>query len=349
MDVSRIQHKNAPGSLQAAMAASMRETEKRYNYEEVVGYNNGLKDVFQLVSSVAKADSTVLIIGETGTGKELIANAIHHASLRNNELMVKLNCAALPSRLVESELFGHEKGSFTGAVERHTGKFELAANGTLFLDEIGELGLALQAKLLRAIQEKEIIRIGGKAVIKTDTRIIAASNRDLKKEAEAGRFRQDLFYRLNVFPIAIPPLRERKEDIPQLVSYFIHVFSQKNGKKINNISRKALKELTRYHWPGNVRELEHIIERSVLMCTGDTITGVQLLQQHEDFSAVSAQQQFVSLEENERSYILSVLKKTNGRIRGEDGAAKILKIPPTTLHSKMKKLGIQKHISQSEK
>ena len=348
MDGSAIQGKNSAAPLQAAILESMRETEKRYNYEEVVGYNNGLRNVFQMVSSVAKADSTVLLIGETGTGKELIANAIHHSSLRNNKLMVKLNCAALPSRLIESELFGHEKGSFTGAIERHIGKFELAANGTLFLDEIGELVLALQAKLLRAIQEKEIVRIGGKAVITTDTRIIAASNRDLKKEAEAGRFRQDLFYRLNVFPIVIPPLRERKEDIPLLVSYFINVFSQKNGKKIINISRKALKELTCYPWPGNVRELEHVIERSVLMCTGDTITSVQLLQQHEDLSNVSAQQQFVSLEANERAYILAVLKKTNGRIRGEDGAAKILKIPPTTLHSKIKKLGIQKNISQSE-
>lgn len=316
--------------------------ESSFTYDQIVGHNNGLRNVIQLVSNVANADSTVLIIGETGTGKELVANAIHLSSSRCNNPMVKLNCAALPTHLIESELFGHEKGSFTGAIERRIGKFEMAANSTLFLDEVSELGMELQAKLLRAIQEKEIVRIGGSAVIKTDVRIIAASNRDLGKEAENGRFRQDLFYRLNVFPIVIPPLRERREDIPLLVSSFINKFSQKCGKKINAVSRSALKELTGYYWPGNVRELEHIIERSVLMCAGDRIKDVQLLPGSIEVSNLQSQQPFKSLEENERTYILSVLKKTNGKIRGEDGAAKILKVPPTTLHSKMKKLGIRK-------
>lgn len=295
-----------------------------------------------MISMVAKADSTVLILGETGTGKEMIASAIHKSSLRNNKPLVKLNCAVLPAQLAESELFGHEKGSFTGATERRIGKFELAADGTLFLDEIGELSMELQAKLLRAIQEKEIIRVGGTTVIKTDVRLIAASNRDLKKEAEDGKFRQDLYYRLHVFPIVIPPLRERKDDIPIFVNYFIKKFSQKCGKPINNISKKALKELTLYDWPGNVRELEHVIERSVLLCSGDTITDVPLLPKdvgHPDRQTVF---RFTSLEENERAYILSVLKKTNGKIRGKHGAAEILQIPPTTLHSKIKKLGIRR-------
>jgi formate hydrogenlyase transcriptional activator len=312
-----------------------------HDYEQIIGSNNGLRNVFQLVSNVASSDSTVLILGETGTGKELIATAIHNSSPRWQKMMVKVNCAALPSHLVESELFGHEKGSFTGAIERHIGKFELANNGTLFLDEIGEVNLELQAKLLRALQEKEIERIGGKSVVKTDVRIIAASNRDLKKEVQAGGFRKDLFYRLNVFPIVLPPLRERKEDIPLLASFFMHKYAQKTGKRIKSISTAVIKELIRYDWPGNVRELEHIIERNVLMTNADVITEIALPQIAKDNDSPD-QEKLNSLEENERAYILSILKKTNGRIRGVDGAAEILKIPPTTLHSKMKKLGIRK-------
>jgi transcriptional regulator with GAF, ATPase, and Fis domain len=313
-----------------------------YNSEEIIGANNGLRNVFNLVSNVAPTDTTVLILGETGTGKELIATAIHNASPRRKKLMIKLNCAALPSHLVESELFGHEKGSFTGAVDRRIGKFELANGGTLFLDEIGEMSLELQSKLLRAIQEKEIERIGGNGVIKTDVRIIAASNRNLSKEVEAGKFRTDLFYRLNVFPILLPPLRERIEDIPMLVSFFIKKFAQKTGSKPKSISPKVVQELSRYHWPGNVRELEHMIERGLLMTTGEIIADVGLMHKEKDGTAFFTEGQPKSLEDNEREYILSVLKKTNGRVRGEDGAASILKIPPTTLHSKMKKLGIKK-------
>lgn len=313
-----------------------------HGYDGIIGSDGGLRNACQMALSVAPSDSTVLILGETGTGKELIARAIHYSSSRTQERMVKVNCAALPSHLVESELFGHEKGSFTGATERRIGKFELANNGTLFLDEIGEMSPGLQAKLLRAIQEKEIERLGGSSVIKTNVRIIAASNRDLKKEVENGTFRGDLYYRLNVFPIILPPLRERKEDIPMLVSHFIDKFSQTSGKRIVNISSSALNELTFYDWPGNVRELENVIERSVLMAQGDGIAEIQL-QNAKLLSDLQTGQHLKSLAENEREYILSILKKCNGKIRGEDGAAKILKVPATTLHSKMKKLGIRKN------
>jgi transcriptional regulator with GAF, ATPase, and Fis domain len=311
-----------------------------YNHEEIIGANNGLRKVFQLVSNVSPSDSTVLLLGETGTGKELIATAIHNSSPRRKNLLVKLNCASFPTHLVESELFGHEKGSFTGAIERRVGKFELANKGTLFLDEIGEISLDMQAKLLRAIQEKEIERIGGNSVIKTNVRIIAATNRDLKKEVEAGKFRRDLFYRLDVFPITLPPLRERTEDIPMLASYFMNKYAQKSGKGIKSISTPVVNELMRYEWPGNVRELEHLIERSVLMTSGDVITEVGLprypLHDPSDTEGIK------SLEENERRYIISILKMTHGRIRGSGGAAEVLGVPPTTLHSKLKKLGIRK-------
>jgi len=329
---------------------SQLERENRYlqeqiqtnqNFEEVIGASNGLHKVFQLVSNVAPTDSTVLIEGETGTGKELIATAIHNSSPRKGQLLVKLNCAALPSHLVESELFGHEKGSFTGAIERRIGKFELAHKGTLFLDEIGEMSLALQAKLLRALQEKEIERIGGNSVIKTDVRVIAASNRNLKNEVDAGRFRSDLYFRLNVFPIYLPPLRDRMEDIPMLVSYFIKKFCQKAGQSEKNMSARVVKEMMMYDWPGNVRELEHFIERSLLTTPGNTITEIQLLQ-HDQTGGKLPGEVFKSFEENERDHILQALKRCKGKIRGEGGAAEILKVPPTTLHSKMKKLGIRK-------
>lgn len=312
-----------------------------YNVDEIIGIHSGMAKVFELVTNVAKADTTVLLQGETGTGKELIAAAIHNFSSRRDKLMVKLNCAALPSNLVESELFGHEKGSFTGATERRIGKFELANHGTFFLDEIGELSFDLQAKLLRALQEKEIERIGGNTVIKIDVRVIAASNRDLKKEVVAGKFRSDLFYRLNVFPIPLPSLRERKEDIPLLVPYFVAKYAKKLGKQIKYISPKTVEEMTLYDWPGNVRELEHVIERALVMTTGNTLNDITLLPFEADHHH-NKSNEYLSLEANERAYILSTLKKTNGKIGGEDGAARLLDLPPTTLHSKMKKLGIKK-------
>lgn len=314
--------------------------------DEIIGSKGGLRRTMQLVSNVAFSDSTVLLYGETGTGKELIANKIHSSSLRHNKIMIKVNCAAIPLHLIESELFGHEKGSFTGATERRLGKFELANNSTIFLDEIGELPLELQAKLLRAIQEREFERIGGKTVIKTNVRIIAATNKNLQKEVEEGKFRADLFYRLNVFPITVPSLRNRKEDIPLLVSHFIKKFSKKTGKKILNVDLDVIKKMTLYHWPGNVRELEHVIERSMLMSPNDSISEIFITTSEKNKNDKSKRQndQLISLAASERKYILEILQKCNGKIKGPGGAADILEIPPTTLHSKMKKLGITKTI-----
>ncbi|RFM36945.1 sigma-54-dependent Fis family transcriptional regulator [Chitinophaga silvisoli] len=238
---------------------------------DLVGNSREMQQVFRLISQVAPADSTVLILGETGTGKELVSKAIHNHSTRRDKLLVKVNCAALPVNLIESELFGHEKGAFTGASERRIGKFEMAHGGTLLLDEIGELPLELQAKLLRVLQEREIERIGGKSPVRIDVRIIAATNRDLKKEVEAGRFRRDLFYRLNVFPIVLPPLRERKDEIPELAEYFLQRYAGKAGKSAMRLADGVKEEMMAYHWPGNVRELEHLIERSVLLSRGTVI------------------------------------------------------------------------------
>jgi formate hydrogenlyase transcriptional activator len=314
-----------------------------YTYTDIIGNSNEMKKVFQQLSQVAFASSTVLILGETGTGKELVARAIHNSSPRKDKLMVKVNCATLPVNLIESELFGHEKGSFTGATERRIGKFELANNGTLFLDEIGELPSDMQVKLLRAIQEKEIERIGGKSTIKVNVRIIAATNRHLKKEVDEGRFRQDLFYRLNVFPITLPALRERKEDIPILVSHFIERYSKNTGKPVQNISGKAMKELIAYSWPGNVRELEHLIERSVLMTAGSTIKEVHLPSGKLLIKTKTEEEPLKTFEENEREHIIKVLNKCNGKIYGPGGAAAILNLRVSTLNSKIKKLGIRKN------
>ena len=316
-----------------------------HGFTEMIGTGAGMQKVTQLVSIVSPSDSTVLILGETGTGKELVAKAIHHASSRRDKFMIKVNCAALPANLVESELFGHEKGSFTGAVERRIGKFELANDSTLFLDEIGEMPLELQVKLLRAIQEKEIERIGGKSVIRTNVRIIAATNRNLRKEVEAGRFRSDLFYRLNVFPIHLPPLRERKEDQPMLASHFINLQSQRSGKRITNISQRALESLMRYDWPGNIRELEHLIERSVLMTTGPTIKEIPLpVDTDNGIAELSPDAAFRTLDELEKDHILAALKKCNHKVGGPGGAAELLRLPSTTLHSRIKKLGIKKNL-----
>jgi transcriptional regulator with GAF, ATPase, and Fis domain len=314
-----------------------------YTYTDIIGNGPEMQKVFQLLSQVSFADSTVLLLGETGTGKELFARAIHNSSSRKDKLMVKINCAAMPVNLIESELFGHEKGSFTGAIERRIGKFELANEGTLFLDEIGEIPPDLQAKLLRAIQEREIERIGGKTIIKVNVRIIAATNRNLQKEVHEGRFRSDLFYRLNVFPISLPSLRERKEDIPVLVSHFINKFSKNTGKKIKNISGKAMKELMAYSWPGNVRELEHLVERIILTTPGNTIKDVHLPTGNVGTIKKALEDDYVkSFEENERDHIIRVLNKCKGKIYGPGGAAEILGLRASTLNSKIKKLKIEK-------
>lgn len=319
------------------------EISTTHNYSEIIGTSNAMKKVFQLVSQVAETQSTVLLLGETGTGKELIARAIHNTSLRKNKLMVKVNCAALPPNLIESELFGHERGSFTGATDRRIGKFELANNSTLFLDEIGELPLDLQVKLLRALQEKEIERVGGRAVIKTDVRIIAATNRDLQKEVLLGNFRSDLFFRLNVFPITIPPLRERKEDIPTLAAHFLFKHAKKGGKKVIGFSTRVIKELTAYDWPGNVRELEHLVERSILLTSQPMINQVNLPNaEKDDEETLLPNSQIKTIDEIEREHIMFVLRTCNGKVAGIGGAAEVLKIPSTTLNSKIKRLGIVK-------
>lgn len=319
------------------------EIQYKYNHTEIIGQSESLKGIFHLINAVAATDSTVLITGETGTGKELIARALHQSSLRNNQLMVKVNCAAIPASLAESELFGHEKGSFTGATERRIGKFELAHNGTLFLDEIGELPLNLQVKLLRALQEKEIERIGGKEVIKTNVRIIAATNRNLLKEVEKGNFRSDLYYRLNVFPISIPPLRDRLDDIPPLAAFFIERFSNKTARQVNAISKSALNKMMLYAWPGNIRELEHLIERSILLTSGNILKEIHLPKIDRNESVNHTEEQKIkSIYENERDHILSILKRCKGKISGIGGAAEILNIPATTLNSKIKKFKIKR-------
>lgn len=314
-----------------------------FSYSDIIGSGAEMQKVFQLLSHVAFSNSTVLILGETGTGKELIARAIHNSSSRKNKLMVKVNCAALPANLIESELFGHERGSFTGATERRIGKFELANHGSLFLDEIGEMPLDLQVKLLRALQEKEIERVGGKAVIKVDVRIIAATNRNLQKEVAAGNFRSDLFYRLNVFPITLPPLRERREDIPVLAAYFVAKYAKNTGRRIHHISEAPMQELINYSWPGNVRELEHLLERTVLMTEGQTIKDIYLPDNNRELLQQALREDFdKTFEENERDYIIGVLNKCKGKIYGPGGAAEILRLNVGTLNSKIKKLGIVK-------
>lgn len=312
-----------------------------YTYSDIIGKSEAMQKVFQLLEQVAYANSTVMLLGETGTGKELIARAIHNASPRKDKLMVKVNCAAMPANLIESELFGHEKGSFTGATERRIGKFELASNGTLFLDEIGEMPLDMQVKLLRAIQEKEIERVGGKGPIKVDVRIIAATNRDLKREVTEGRFREDLFYRLNVFPMTLPPLRERKEDIPILAKHFIEKYARNAGRKGMSIATKAMKDLMKYDWPGNVRELEHLLERTVLLASSGIIREIDLPAIYRTHT--SEERDYTkTLEDVEREYIVEVLKRCNGKVYGPGGAAEILGMRVSTLNSRIKKLGIRK-------
>jgi formate hydrogenlyase transcriptional activator len=309
-----------------------------YNSSDIIGSGPEMQKVYHLMSIVAKSNSTVLLMGETGTGKELIARGIHNASPRKDRLMVKVNCAALPANLIESELFGHEKGSFTGAIERRTGKFELAHKSTLFLDEIGELPLDLQVKLLRVIQERELERVGGKSVIKVDVRIIAATNRNLEEEVNAGRFRPDLYYRLNVFPINLPPLRNRIEDIAPLVNFFLTRHSKNTGIKVTSISNKVMQELKSYPWPGNIRELEHLLERSILM-TSDSVIREVYLPKKPIGKEVQINQ---TLDELDRSHIIQTLKICGGKIAGAGGAASVLGTPSTTLHAKMKRLKIFK-------
>lgn len=313
-------------------------------FEGIIGSSHLLLNVFDQVSQVAPFDTSVLILGESGTGKERIADCIHQLSSRKRKAFVKINCATLPATLIESELFGHEKGSFTGAFDKRTGKFELANGGSIFLDEIGEMPVDLQVKLLRVLQEMEIEPIGSKSPVKVDVRVIAATNRNLEKEVAEGRFRLDLYYRLNVFPIVLPSLRERIQDLPSLANYFINTYNRKSGKRITGLSDKVLKNMMSYDWPGNIRELEHLIERSVLLAKGTIIDDVSIPTiQKKEIPVVNQTFAMKTIHENEREYIMEVLKKCNGRVWGIGGAAELLNIPPTTLKSKMKKLGISKH------
>jgi DNA-binding NtrC family response regulator len=316
------------------------------HFRDIIGNSSSILNVLDLVFQVAPSETSVLILGESGTGKEKIADCIHAGSGRRDQPIIKVNCAALPASLIESELFGHEKGAFTGATDKRIGKFEQADRGTIFLDEIGELPLELQVKLLRVLQEKEVERVGSRYVLKINTRIIAATNRNLEREVAEGRFRLDLYYRLNVFPISLPPLRERIEDIPQLVSHFIHYFNLKTGKKITGISGMVEKKFREYQWPGNIRELEHMIERSVLLAKTSVIEDVQLPQFLKKEDHTREESHTKTMEENERDHILRVLKKCHGKIWGTGGAAEVLNVPPSTLKSKMNKLGIKKAFSE---
>jgi PAS domain S-box-containing protein len=313
--------------------------EIKTGFGEIVGNSSAIKKVFQNIERVASTDVTVLLTGETGTGKELFARALHKLSKRKEKVIVKVNCAAIPSGLIESEFFGHEKGAFTGAIARKIGRFELAHEGTIFLDEIGDLPLELQAKLLRVLQEGEFERVGGSETHLVNVRVIAATNRDLEKALEEGKFRQDLFYRLNVFPIQIPSLRERKGDISLLVKYFVMKYGKKMNKNIETVPKNIMGALEAYHWPGNVRELENIIERTVLITLGSQLDLGEWLPK----PAMTPKGTKIStLEELEKDHIEEILDLTGGRVSGEQGAAKILGLKPTTLEARMKKLGIEK-------
>jgi transcriptional regulator with GAF, ATPase, and Fis domain len=313
------------------------EIKGNHNFEELIGGSISLKKVLKNVGRVASTDSTVLITGETGTGKELIARAIHNLSPRKDRALVKVNCAAIPAGLIESELFGHEKGAFTGALTKKLGRFEVADRGTIFLDEIGELPLDLQPKLLRVLQEGEFERVGGTHTFKVNVRVIAATNRDLEQQSKTGHYRPDLYYRLNVFPIHVSALREREGDIPLLVQYFVRKFAVKFGKKIDRISEQMMSALQRYQWPGNIRELEHVIERAVILSEGSKLEAIEWLSLP---GSKSGSRTPLTMEDMERQHILDVLEHTSWRVSGEKGAAKILDLNPTTLEARMKKLGI---------
>ncbi|RLE10159.1 sigma-54-dependent Fis family transcriptional regulator [Candidatus Aerophobetes bacterium] len=313
------------------------EVSQRYNFEQLIGRSPQMRRVYEMIDRVAPTNATVLIQGESGTGKELVARAIHYRSPRKDKPFVKVNCAALPEDLLESELFGHERGAFTGAVSKREGRFELADRGTLLLDEISETSPAFQAKLLRVLQEQEFERVGGSKTIKVDVRVIATTNKDLKQAIREGKFREDLYYRLNVLPIYLPPLRERKEDIPLLVQHFLEKYSRQNGLRIKSLSKKCLDMMMQYEWPGNVRELENVIERAVVMSEGETIFP-------ENISLSSPVQKMglsfpeeITLEEMEKRLILHTLQRTGGN-RTE--AAKILGISVRTVRNKLKKYGM---------
>ncbi len=324
---------------------SLREViQMDHGFKEMIGKSNGLLYVLSKVQQVARTDSTVLILGETGTGKELVASAIHRESERSNKPFIRVNCAAIPAELVESELFGHEPGAFTNAVTLRRGKFELAEGGTIFLDEVSEMPLDVQAKLLTVLQEKELARVGGSRTIQVDARVISATNRDLGSEVAAGRFRADLYYRLNVYPITLPPLRDRREDIPLLVTHFISLFNKQFGKNTEEVSPIIMETLQNYDWPGNIRELRNVLERAVITNAGSSLHLPDGLSQYKNrnINDLAVDTEILSLAEVERQHILRTLQKTDWQISGIKGAATILKMNPSTLRSRIKKLGLKK-------
>jgi PAS domain S-box-containing protein len=325
------------------------EIKSDHNFEEIIGQSAALKAVLENVRRVAPTEASVLITGETGTGKELIARAIHSSGGRKDKPLIKVNCAALPTGLVESELFGHERGAFSGAISRHIGRFELAHGGTIFLDEIGEIPLDVQAKLLRVLQEHELERVGGTAAIKSDVRVIAATNRDLAACVREGTFREDLFYRLNVFPVHLPPLRERPTDLPLLVRFLVQKFSNRVGKRIDAVSHETMDRLVKYPWPGNVRELQNVLERAVILCNAsllevgsEQLPAAAIPTAAPTTAPVSTPAGSGSLKEVEREHIVAALIRANWVIEGTAGAAQALKMHPNTLRSRMKKLGISR-------
>ena len=335
--------KRAEERLHHENIALREEIDKASMFEEIVGASPALKAVLTRVAKVAPTDSTVFVTGETGTGKELIARAIHKRSHRSSRAFVSVSCAAIPAPLIASELFGHEKGAFTGALQRRLGRFELAEGGTIFLDEIGELPAETQVALLRVLQEHEFERVGGNQTMRADVRVIAATNRDLKAAIEAGTFRRDLFYRLNVFPIPMPPLRERKEDILILVEYFIDRYASKAGKKIRGIDRKTLDLLRSYPWPGNIRELQNVIERSIILCETETFLVDESWLVRESLQTQPASRPLSDkLVTHEKEMIEAALTESRGRVSGPKGAAAKLGIPPSTLESKIRSLKISK-------
>jgi DNA-binding NtrC family response regulator len=343
LDVATYLHQH---SLDSSVGREARVTEPQdrtgeNEFSNIIGKSPLFLEMLKNVRIVGPSETSVLILGESGTGKELIAQAIHRISARKTRPLVVVNCATLPANLIEAELFGHEKGAFTGAMEKRTGKFEQADGGTIFLDEIGELPLDLQVKFLRVLQEKEIEPIGGQKH-KINIRVIAATNRKLEDEMAAGRFRMDLYYRLNVFPISVPALRERKEDILLLASHFLRIYAAKEKKVITGLADHVMRDMLNYTWPGNVRELENLMERSVLL-TGDEIVTISPLPANARKGPLAGMEDRVkTMTENERDHILTALEKCNWKIYGKGGAAELLEINGSTLHSRMKKLGIEK-------
>ncbi|OQP60450.1 Fis family transcriptional regulator [Niastella vici] len=336
LDIARYRYGVETGIIKKEIPAQSGE---KILDPDIIGNSSVISKALEQVKAVASTNTSVLLLGESGTGKERFARAIHKNSLRKNKPFIIVNCAAIPVSLLESELFGHERGAFTGAAQKRIGKFEQANGGTLFLDEIGELPLEAQAKLLRALQEKEIEKLGSDHLINVDVRVIVATNRNLEKEVANGRFRLDLYYRLNVFPIELPALRDRKEDIEALALHFLKKLSGNSDRKVLRISEAAVQTLQQYDWPGNIRELEHLIERQYILTSGEQIVSIELPAFRNTLTPADGKLE--TMEEVERAHIMKVLKACNGRVAGKKGAAEILKIPAQTLFSKMKKLGIK--------